>query len=60
MEVEGDVFSEDYMMMKLRLEKMEDEVGDWTETIDYPNRHLGSGEVQQHTKNSQLARTTSS
>ena len=35
LEEKGDVFSEDYMMMKLRLEKMEDEVGDWTETIDY-------------------------
>ena len=34
-EAEGDVFSQKYMRIKSQIEKLEREVGDWTETINY-------------------------
>ena len=35
MEAKGDNFSEDYMYVKSAAEKLELEIGDWVETIDY-------------------------
>ena len=35
MEAEGDVFCESYMIAKSAVERLENEIGDWTETIDY-------------------------
>jgi hypothetical protein len=36
LEEEGDVYSQDYMMAKSEVERLEGcEIGDWTETIDY-------------------------
>ena len=31
----GDIFSGNYMIIKSKVEKLEREIGDWTETIDY-------------------------
>ena len=35
MEAKGDVFPENYRTAKSRVEELESEIGDWTETIDY-------------------------
>ena len=35
MEARGDVFSQQYTRIKSDIEKLEREIGDWTETIDY-------------------------
>ena len=35
MEAEGDIFSQEYMIAKSEVEKLEREIGDCTETIDY-------------------------
>ena len=35
LEAKGDFFSRSYMHAKSRVERLENEVGDWTETIDY-------------------------
>ena len=35
MEVQGDIFSPSYFAMKSRIEGLEREIADWTETIDY-------------------------
>ena len=32
---DGNIFSQSYMNVKSRVEKLEHEIGDWTETIDY-------------------------
>ena len=34
-EVKGDIYSEEYMSIKSAVERLEHEIGDWTETIDY-------------------------
>jgi hypothetical protein len=35
LEAKGDTFSQEYMSIKSTVEKLESEIGDWTETIDY-------------------------
>ena len=35
LEAESDVYSEEYMFAKSTIERLEREIGDWTETIDY-------------------------
>ena len=35
LEEKGDIFSEHYMSVKFTVEKLEHEIGDWTESIDY-------------------------
>ena len=37
MEAEGDIYSQSYMRTISTLEKLEHEIGDWTETIDDPD-----------------------